>query len=121
MKQYQGTLTVAERQSLHAVIAAGKAAALKRTPARLLLQADAAAGGPAWTADRIPERRDRAAAAGGVGPTAAVRRRVCPQRRRSWAGRAARASGGRAWAVHDSRRPEQVVAVILDDSNWMTY
>jgi hypothetical protein len=55
MKKYKVTLTDDERQSLHALIAAGKAAALKLTHARILLKADAAPGGPAWTDTRIAE------------------------------------------------------------------
>ena len=55
MKKYKVTLTDAERQSLHDRIAAGKAAAMKLTHARILLKADAAPGGPAWTDDRIAE------------------------------------------------------------------
>lgn len=55
MKKYQVTLTADERQSLHDLIAAGKAAALKLAHARILLKADAAPAGPAWTAERIAE------------------------------------------------------------------
>ena len=55
MKKYKVTLTADERQSLHELISAGKAAALKLTRARILLKADAAAGGPAWTDARIAE------------------------------------------------------------------
>ena len=49
MKKYKVTLTADERQSLHALVSAGKGAALKLTHARILLKADAAPGGPAWT------------------------------------------------------------------------
>ena len=55
MKKYQVTLTADERQSLLDLIAAGKASALKQSHARILLKADAADGGPAWTDDRIAE------------------------------------------------------------------
>jgi len=55
MKTYKVTLTVEERQALHALIAAGKASALKLARARILLKADAAPGGPAWTDERIAE------------------------------------------------------------------
>jgi transposase len=55
MKKYKVTLTTDERQSLHDLIAAGKAAALKLAHARILLKADAAPEGPAWTDDRIAE------------------------------------------------------------------
>jgi transposase len=55
MKKYKVTLTADERQLLHDLIAAGKAAALKLAHARILLKADAAPGGPAWTDERIAE------------------------------------------------------------------
>jgi transposase len=55
MKKYQVTLTVEERNSLQALIAAGKAAAKKLLQARILLKADAAPGSPAWTDARIAE------------------------------------------------------------------
>jgi transposase len=55
MKKYKVTLTAEERNSLQELIAAGKAAAKKLTHARILLKADAASGGPAWTDVRIAE------------------------------------------------------------------
>jgi transposase len=55
MKKYKVTLTTDERQSLHDLIGAGKAAALKLAHARILLKADAAPEGPAWIDDRIAE------------------------------------------------------------------
>jgi transposase len=55
MKKYKVTLTTDERQSLHDLIAAGKAAAKRLSHARILLKADAAPGGPAWADDRIAE------------------------------------------------------------------
>ncbi len=55
MKKYKVTLTAEERQSLLDRIAAGKAAARTLAHARILLKADAADGGPAWTDDRIAE------------------------------------------------------------------
>jgi transposase len=55
MKKYKVTLTAEERQQLHQLIAAGKAAAQKLIHARILLKADAAKGGPAWTDERIAE------------------------------------------------------------------
>jgi transposase len=58
MKKYRVTLTDEERQGLHDLISAGKAAARKLTHARILLKADAAPGGPAWTDDRIAEAFD---------------------------------------------------------------
>jgi transposase len=55
MKKYQVTLTPEERNSLQDLIAAGKAAAQRLTHARVLLKADAAPGGPAWTDARIAD------------------------------------------------------------------
>ena len=55
MKKYIVTLTAEERQDLHELIAAGKAAAKKLAHARILLKADAAEGGPAWPDHRIAE------------------------------------------------------------------
>ena len=55
MKKYKVTLTAEERQQLADLTASGKAAAKKLTHARILLKADAADGGPAWTDDRIAE------------------------------------------------------------------
>ena len=53
MKKYKVTLTADERQQLQKLIAAGKAAAKKLAHARILLKADAAEGGPAWSDSRI--------------------------------------------------------------------
>jgi transposase len=55
MTKYRVTLDPEERQTLLALIAAGKAAAKKLTRARILLKADAADGGPAWPDGRIAE------------------------------------------------------------------
>jgi len=55
MKKYRVTLTAAERESLTALISAGKAAAKKLARARVLLKADQAEGGPAWPDERIAE------------------------------------------------------------------
>ena len=55
MKKYLVTLAPDEREQLTALIAAGKAAAKKLAHARILLKADSAEGGPAWTDDRIAE------------------------------------------------------------------
>jgi transposase len=55
MKKYKVTLTADERQFLHDLIAAGKAAAQKLTHARILLKAEAAPFGPGWIDDRIAE------------------------------------------------------------------
>lgn len=58
MKKYKVTLTPEERQQLHALISAGKAAAKKLTHARILLKADAATDGPAWPDSRIAEANE---------------------------------------------------------------
>jgi transposase len=55
VKKYKVTLTPDERQALSDLIAAGKAAARKSAHARVLLKADAAPGGPAWTDERIAD------------------------------------------------------------------
>jgi hypothetical protein len=55
MKRYKVTLTAEERQHLHDLIAAGKAAARKLAHARILLKADATDGGPAWPDWRIAD------------------------------------------------------------------
>jgi transposase len=55
MKKYVVTLTAEERQALSDLIAAGQAAAPKLAPARILLKAAAADGGPAWSDGQIAE------------------------------------------------------------------
>ena len=55
MKKYVVTLTAQERQDLQHLIAAGKASALKLAHARILLKADVAEGGPAWSDDQIAQ------------------------------------------------------------------
>jgi transposase len=55
MKKYKVTLTADERNSLQGLIADRKTAAKKCLQARILLKADAAPGGPAWTDARIAE------------------------------------------------------------------
>src|SRR3954449_10821849 len=54
-KRYRVTLTVEEREALGGMISRGKADARKLAHARVLLQADASEGGPAWTDTRIAE------------------------------------------------------------------
>src|SRR5947209_803506 len=54
MKKYKVTLTAEERKSLQELITS-KGAAKKLIHARILLKADAAPDGPAWTDDRIAE------------------------------------------------------------------
>ena len=53
MKKYKVTLTSGERQQLQKLITAGKASAKKLAHARILLKADAAKGGTAWSDSRI--------------------------------------------------------------------
>ncbi len=55
MKKHQVILTVEQRQSLLDLIAAGKTSAQRLAHARILLKADASAGGPAWTDEKIAE------------------------------------------------------------------
>ncbi len=55
MKKHQVILTVEQRQSLLELIAAGKTSAQRLAHARILLKADASAGGPAWTDEKIAE------------------------------------------------------------------
>jgi len=55
MKRYKVTLEAEERQQLHDLIAAGRAAARKLSHARILLKADAADGAPAWPDYRIAD------------------------------------------------------------------
>jgi transposase len=54
-KKYIVTLTDEERGMLQTMISRGKAAARRLTHARILLKADAAAGGPRWRDDAIAE------------------------------------------------------------------
>jgi hypothetical protein len=54
-QQHQVHLTAAERQALRAFIAAGSAPARALQRARILLKADRAAAGPAWTDQAIAE------------------------------------------------------------------
>ena len=54
-KKYIVTLTEEERRMLHAMLSRGKAAARKLTHARILLKADATAGGPNWNDEAIAE------------------------------------------------------------------
>src|SRR5262249_37762229 len=98
MKKYKVTLTNEERLRLSELIAIGKAAAQRLAHARILLKADAAAGGPAWADRRIAEaveggvatverRRQRCAQQGWE--AASVRKRQAqPSRQRTLDGRA---------------------------------
>lgn len=53
MKKYRVTLTAAEREELTVLLSRGKADVRKLKHAQVLLKADAAAGGPAWTDAQI--------------------------------------------------------------------
>lgn len=98
MKKYKVTLTADERRSLKELIAAGKAAAQKLAHARILLEADAAPGRPAWTDDRTADAVEvstdtvgRGSASGSsrtawTPPSTARRRAARPSRRRSTGG-----------------------------------
>ena len=55
MKRYVVTLTDEERAELEGLLAGGRSSALKQAHARILLKADAAGGGPAWSDSRIAE------------------------------------------------------------------
>lgn len=55
MRKYEVTLTADERRQLRDLIAAGTAAAQELSHPRILLNADASPGGPAWTDDRIAD------------------------------------------------------------------
>ena len=57
-KIYIVTLTAAERSSLQALIAKGKAAAQKRLHAQILLKADAGPAGAGWTDQQIADAFD---------------------------------------------------------------
>src|SRR5450759_2721195 len=54
-KKYIVALAQEERQMLQAMLSRGKAAARKLVHARILLKADASAGGPGWNDDQIAE------------------------------------------------------------------
>ena len=57
-KKYLVTLTTEEREHLTGLLSAGKRSALTLTRARILLKADQATGGPAWTDERIADALD---------------------------------------------------------------
>ena len=54
-KRYRVTLTDEERVQLDRMVRSGKSAARKLIRARILLQADAAEGGPAWSDEQIAQ------------------------------------------------------------------
>jgi transposase len=120
MKKYTVTLTPEERQALSTLIAAGTAAAQKLAHARILLKADAAPGGPAWTdamiADAVEvsidtvERVRQRFVEHGLGAALVRKRQDRPSRERKLDGRAearlialacsAPPAGRTAWTLH---------------------
>src|SRR5262249_26701905 len=62
MKRYKVTLDAEERQALHDLIAAGRAAARRLPTPRLARRPRAAGGGPAWTDGPIAEALEVSAA-----------------------------------------------------------
>jgi hypothetical protein len=95
-KKYRVTLTEDERTMLTSLINVGTAAARTLTHARILLKADQAPGGPAWTDEAIRDARDV-----GLSTIARVRERFVEEsiesalHRRSGPRRARRALDGR--------------------------
>jgi len=73
-KKYRVTLTEDERTMLTTLITAGTAPARTLTHARILLKADQAAGGPAWTDEAIHDALDV-----GLSTIARVRERFVEQ------------------------------------------
>ena len=55
MKKYRVTLTSEERDQLNELISKGKSSSLQQRRARLLLKADEAFDGPAWTDQQISD------------------------------------------------------------------
>ena len=74
MKKFKVTLTADERQSLHALIATGKAAASKLVHARILIKADASDDGLHWPDWRIADALEV-----GIDTVERVRRRFVEQ------------------------------------------
>ena len=73
-KKYRVTLTEDERTMLTTMLASGSAPARTLTHARILLKADQAAGGPAWTDEAIRDALDV-----GLSTIARVRERFVEQ------------------------------------------
>ncbi len=105
MKKYKVTLTAEERQQLSALIATGKAAASKLAHARVLLHADAAPGGPAWTDERIAQ-----AVAVGRATVERVRQRFVEQGLEAALGRKPPARPGRQRKL-DGRTEARLIAL----------
>jgi len=124
MKKYKVTLTAEERQHLSALIAVGKAAAMKLAHARILLKADAADGGPAWPDERIAQ-----AVEVGVATVERVRQRFVeqgleaalvrkkqdrPSRERKLDGRAEARLIALACSAHPEGRTEWTMQLLAD-------
>jgi transposase len=105
MKKYLVTLTAEERQTLHHLTAAGKASASKQTHARILLKADQAEGGPAWTDERIAQALDA-----GLATIGRVRQRFVEQGLEAALGRKQRERPGRPRKL-DGRAEARLIAV----------
>src|SRR4028118_1883817 len=73
-KKYRVTLTEDERTMLTTMLTSGSAPARTLTHARILLKADQAAGGPAWTDEAIRDALDV-----GLSTIARVRERFVEQ------------------------------------------
>src|SRR5215204_7138443 len=73
-KKYRVTLTLAERQELERLLARSKAEVCKIKHAQILLKADEADGGPAWSGERLAE-----AIEAGTATVERVRRRFVEQ------------------------------------------
>jgi len=105
MKKYLVTLTDEERQVLHELTSAGKAAAFKQTHARILLKADQAEGGPSWPDERIAEALDV-----GRATIARVRQRFVEQGLEVALGRKQREHPGRLRKL-DGRAEARLIAL----------
>jgi hypothetical protein len=100
MKKYQVTLTPDERQQLQKLITAAKASAKKLAHARILLKADAAKGGPAWSDSRIAKAIEVS-----TDTVARVRERFVEQGRRppSFARNRISQAGSESWTAGPRR------------------
>jgi transposase len=105
MKKYLVTLTDAERQILHELTSAGKAAAIRQTHARILLKADQADGGPRWPDERIAGALDV-----GRATIARVRQRFVEQGLEAALGRKPRERPGRLRKL-DGRAEARLIAL----------
>jgi transposase len=105
VKKYIVTPAADERQNLLELIAAGKAAAMKLAHARILLEADASDGGPAW-----PDRRIAVALEVSDATVERVRRRFVEQGLEAAPARKPQARPGRR-ATLDGRAEARLIAL----------